>query len=203
MLHTATCQLLVWQGNITIQINSYFNYPMTVRSRNQALPAKRADTNATVVELHTSRLPSSNSREPVRSVASVTQSIPSTGADLLSIRQHLAFKAVIGITDLSFIEQSYSLQVADTLTSSIRNLLDQEFGPLRVHRQWQLFVVSHHCMESLMAGLLRVQFHSREIPLPLTRDGKGMSDVCGVPLSWGVGETLGEAERARLGKLRT
>ena len=97
----------------------------------------------------------------------------------------------MGITDLRFIEQSYSAQVADALIVSIRNLLDQEFGHLRVHRQRQLFVVSHHCMESLVAGLLRVQFHSREIPLPLTRDGKGMSDVCGVPLSWGVGGTLG------------
>ena len=176
---------------------------MTVRSRHRSLSAKRPDTNETVVELRASRLPVPKSRVPLQSRAHVVSSTLSTGADLLSIRQHLGFNATVSISDLCFIEESYSLQVADSLMGSIRNLLDQEFGHLRVHRQRQLFVVRHHCRESLVAGLLRVQFHSREIPLPLTRDGKGMSDVCGVPLSWGTGETLGEAERERLGKLNT
>ena len=128
-----------------------------------------------------------------------TGTVPKS-AELLSIRQHLAYIASIGISDLDFIELSYSSTVASTLLVKVRNLLDLEFGPLRVHRRRELFVVSHHCMESLIAGLFRVQYHSREIPLPATRDGNGLSDVCGVPLTWGVGKTIMEAESERHNK---
>ncbi len=107
----------------------------------------------------------------------------------------------MGIDDLPFIEQSYSQQVASNLHARLRTLLDQEFGSLRVHRRRKSFIVSHHCVESLIAGLLRVQFHSQQIPLPATREGEGLSDVCGVPLTWGIGTTLAEAEDKRLNKL--
>lgn len=200
MLRETACQLGCSRGNIITSTERFAFYLMTVRSRHSSLPIKRASYNATVVELRASRPSTSKNRVAGHVGASVANRTPSIGADLLSIRQHLSFKATMGITDLSFIEQSYSSQVADGLMGNVRDLLDQEFGHLRVHRQRQLFVVSHHCKESLVAGLLRVQFHSRQIPLPLTRDGKGMSDVCGVPLTWGVGESLGEAERERLKK---
>ena len=124
----------------------------------------------------------------------------SQSAELLSIRQHLAFKASLCIDDLPFIEQTYSSQVANKLLASVRQLLDQEFGNLRVHRRHELFVVNHHSRESLIAGLLRVQFHSYEIALPATREGDGPSDICSLPLSWGVGQTLAEAEGERLNK---
>lgn len=123
-------------------------------------------------------------------------------ADLLSIRQHLTYKASIGINDFSFLQQAYSIQVADQLMAKIRTLLDQEFGGLRVHRRHQVFVVNHHCEESLIAGVLRVQFHSRQLPLPATRLGQGLSDLCGVPLAWGVGRTLEAAELQRQSKRR-
>jgi len=200
MLRETACQSACSQGNIVTSTERFAFFPMTVRSRHSSLPFKRASNTATVVELRASRLPAPKNRVVGHAGASVANRTPSISADLLSIRQHLSFKATMGITDLSFIEQSYSSQVADGLMGNVRDLLDLEFGHLRVHRQRQLFVVSHHCKESLVAGLLRVQFHSRQIPLPLTRDGKGMSDVCGVPLTWGVGESLGEAERERLQK---
>lgn len=107
----------------------------------------------------------------------------------------------MGIDDLEIIEQSYSAQVAAKLLVKLREMLDQEFGNLRVHRRRQGFVVNHHCVESLIAGLLRVQFHSQQIALPATREGEGLSDICGVPLTWGVGTTLAEAEDERLNKL--
>lgn len=104
------------------------------------------------------------------------------------------------IPDLDFVTQSYSVQVADKLTARVRELLDQEFGPLRVHKRHQAFVVSHHSMEALVAGMLRVQYHCCQIPLPATRGPAGLSDLCGVSLCWGVGQTLNEAEAERAGK---
>lgn len=124
-------------------------------------------------------------------------------ATLVSIRQHLGVKASIGIKDFTFVEKSYSPQIAQKLMTSIRDLLNQEFGHLRVYRRHQVFVVRHRCMESLVAGLLRVQFHSHQIPLPATREGSGLSDICGVPLSWGVGQSHAEAESERLRKSKS
>jgi len=125
------------------------------------------------------------------------QCINGSTASLVSMRQHLCYKASIGIKDLVFIEQSYSAQVGEKLMGTVRELLDTEFGYLRVYRSHQVLVVRHHCMESLVAGLLRVQFHSCQIPMPVTREGDKMSDVCGVPVSWGIGHSLAEAEAKR------
>lgn len=167
-----------------------FHQPMTVRSK-QHLGAE-------IVAIPAGRLAGAKSPS-VRDRSSKGNSV-SVGADLLSIRQHLTYKASVGIKDLEFLRQAYSVQVGDKLMSSVRVLLDKEFGGLRVHRRHQVFIVNHHCQESLIAGLLRVQFHSRQIPMMATRDGTGLSDVCGIPLSWGAGRTLEEAEEQRLSK---
>lgn len=127
---------------------------------------------------------------------------PEDGAKLLSIRQHLHCKATVAINDLSFIESRYSPQVANRIMHLVRSHLNDEFGQLRVHRHRQIFVVGHHCMESLIAGLLRVQFHSKQIALPVTQSHGELSDICGIPLSWGVGNSLTEAENERIRRLK-
>ena len=172
---------------------------MTARSKHSSASEKTTEVNVVV-------LPVQREVSPVRSVSLRSRTRPdqrkSSGksAELLSIRQHLAYKASLCIDDLPFIEQTYSSHVANRLLAGVRQLLDQEFGHLRVHRSHELFVVNHHCKDALVGGLLRVQFHSREIPLPATRDGDGLSEMCGIPLSWGVGQTLSEAETERLEK---
>ena len=170
---------------------------MTVRSKQIAARSANASRDDKVVHLPATRSSSAGVSVSLHSRAKQKTSAVPNGAELLSIRQHLAYVASIGIVDLEFIEQSYSSTVANTLLIKVRNLLHLEFGPLRVHRRRQVFVVSHHCMETLIAGLFRVQYHSHEIPLPATRDGNGLSDVCGVPLTWGAGKTILEAEAER------
>lgn len=137
----------------------------------------------------------------LRNIHCLQRRLP-VSADLLSIRQHLTFKASIGINEFEFLQQAYSIQVADQLMAKIRTLLDQEFGGLRVHRRHRVFIVNHHCEELLIAGILRVQFHSRQLPLSATRNGEGFSDLCGVPLTWGVGRTLEAAEEQRQSKCK-
>ena len=156
-----------------------------------------------MVDLRALRLPARKSKGSRNAFVQSASCTVSNSADLLSIKQHLCFKSTIGITNPTSIERRYSSQVADGLMGNIRDLLDREFGHLRVHRQRRLFVVSHHCVESLIAGLLRVQFHAQQIPLPRKRNDGVASDARGVPLSWGVGETLGEAERERLQKSKS
>lgn len=157
------------------------------------------NSKADIVALPLMRQASTGTSVALRSRGSCSN--PGHSAALLSLREHLSFKASIGINDFAFIAQSYSPQVADKIMATIRELLDREFGYLRVYRRHQVFVVRHHSMESLIAGLLTVQFHSCQIPLPVTRDGNGISDLCGVPLSWGVGRSQAEAESERQRKL--
>jgi len=152
---------------------------------------------ANVVELPARHKRSTQNAAVRRSQTPSLVSGHSSGAQLLSVRQHLTCKASIGIAELDYIEQLYSEQVVDKLLTRVRELLHQEFGPLRVYKRRQSFAASHHCMDSLVAGLLRVQYHSRQIPLRATRGPDGVEDVCGVPLCWGVGDTLYEAECRR------
>jgi len=120
-------------------------------------------------------------------------------ASLLSIRNSLAFHATLGINDLDKLADCLSRQQLYTLDSSVRRLLDTEFGHLRVHRHRAAFAVAHHCLDSLIAGLLRVQFHLRELDLlanlPVTESVTVDGDSTLV--SWGVGGSLAEAENER------
>ncbi|MFK7861971.1 MAG: hypothetical protein AB8B64_24380 [Granulosicoccus sp.] len=125
---------------------------------------------------------------------------PGSTATLLSLREHLTLQASVGVTNLDSIGQEYSPQAADQVMMSIRGLLDREFGHLRVHRRHRVFIVKHHSMESLIAGLLAVQFHSCEVNLQVSRGVGVTNDLCGVPLSWGVGRSRAEAEGERLRK---
>ncbi len=172
---------------------------MTVSSKSTRLPGTSSVVSGNVVELPMHRS-SSTARSIGLNTRTNRKSAAPVSATLLSVRQHLRCKASIGIDNLEFIEQSYSKQVAAKLLGELRELLDQEFGGLRVHRRRHSFIVNHHCVESLIAGLLRVQFHSQTNPLPATREEDGSSDVRAVFLSWGVGTTVAEAKESRTHK---
>lgn len=121
-----------------------------------------------------------------------------TSASLLSVRQHLRYKACLSLNGSCFDQFKNPANAQRETAIAVRSLLHKEFGSLRIHRHRQLLVVSHHCVEALIAGLLRVQFHARQLNCSACRqlDG-GESKSTGITLSWGVGESLAEAETAR------
>lgn len=165
---------------------------MTVKSKSISSSADILDLSVTL---------QTSAARALRAGSRAVPDSPRQSATLLSVKQHLSFKASVSLADKAFVEQIYSRQVTDKLLQSIKQLLDREFGGLRVYHYRQLFVVNHYCMESLVAGLLRVQFHCGEIPLTAQREEHGLSDRCGIPVSWGIGQTRAEAELDRLGKL--
>ncbi len=122
-------------------------------------------------------------------------------ATLLSIRQNLAYQATMGIDDPDNLSATLSSVELSRISSAVRQLLDAEFGHLRVHRYRQVFAVGHHCLESLIAGLLRVQFHARKIDASALQPDEG-ADNTGTSVSWGVGDTLTEAENERMRRRR-
>lgn len=125
-------------------------------------------------------------------------------AVLLSMRENLAYKATLGIDDLDNVSEHLNKEELVKLNVSVRNLLDTEFGHLRVHRHRDAFAVSHQCLESMIAGLLRVQFHARKIELlaKLPVLGATAADSGCALVSWGVGATFFEAESERLRRKR-
>ncbi|MFK7890184.1 MAG: hypothetical protein AB8B63_05160 [Granulosicoccus sp.] len=116
-------------------------------------------------------------------------------ARMLSMRQSLRYKASIR-TDERFTSSNWVKEdrALCELNIIVRRLIDTEFGSLRVHTYRQVYIVSHHCIDSLIAGLLRVQFHGKELRLPANSQGMRLT---GVPLLWGVGNSVAEAETAR------
>lgn len=119
-------------------------------------------------------------------------------ASLLSIRQSLVCQATVGIDNMELIKHRTSSADFDQLNAALRRLLDREFGHLRIHRHRQVFTVGHHCMEKLIAGLLRVQFFARQLVLPYAAFSNADDESTGVSISWGVGESISEAEIERL-----
>lgn len=117
-------------------------------------------------------------------------------ADLLSIRQHLRYKACVTATGnpVAVAKRADPLNVKATAT--VKALLAKEFGSLRLHRHRQLLIVSHHCLEELIAGLLRVQFLGNQIEWTDNIEPCEPEGRCRISLSWGVGESLYEAETA-------
>lgn len=120
-------------------------------------------------------------------------------AKLLSIRQSLIYQATVGVESIDTTETGLSSEQLDQAIATVRRLLNAEFGCLRIHRYRQVFTVGHHCVETLIAGLLRVQYQARQIDLPWVFDPDDSAlENTGIRLSWGVGHSIYEAENRRL-----
>lgn len=122
----------------------------------------------------------------------------STTAQLLSLRQSLGYEASVEIDNLEQFTEQLDPALVVSLKRQVRRLLDREFGRLRVHRDHRNFVARHRSVDSLIAGLLRVQFHAMQVRLPEHgRDGKPLQ-ARRVTLTWGVGQNGQEADLERL-----
>ena len=96
-----------------------------------------------------------------------TSAIPWGGAELLSVRHHLLYRASVDIDQLKVLQTQFAEGMRDRVIKEMRQLLNHEFGYLRVYRDKGVFVVQHHSAEALIAGLLRCQCHAREMLLPV------------------------------------
>lgn len=123
-------------------------------------------------------------------------------AQLLSIRQHLSYKASVEIDKLELIQSEFGDAGSARVVKQIRVLLNKEFGRLRVHRYRGLFVIRHRSVEGLISSLLRVQFHAHQIDLPVVNRAGDRSNAKPVTLTWGVGRTNSEAEVERVRRRR-
>jgi hypothetical protein len=118
------------------------------------------------------------------------------GATLLSIRQNLMHQATVGIDDIERTLLDLPKGEVANLNGQLRQLLNKEFGSLRVHKHRYRFTVGHQCYDTLIAGLLRVQYHAKQMETTQLVS-EIFDDSQGVPVTWGVGKTVPEAETER------
>ncbi|MEE9322708.1 MAG: hypothetical protein V3U76_19860 [Granulosicoccus sp.] len=126
--------------------------------------------------------------------------IPRSGAELFSVRQHLRYRAAIDVEHL--LQTQFAKDVHDRVFKEVRQLLDREFGCLRVYRNRRVFIVQHHSVEALIAGLLRCQLLAKRIKSPANNDFDELTEQTGIALGWGIGRSVLEAEGARLKRRR-
>ena len=134
-------------------------------------------------------------------------------AELLSIRHRLDYRASVEIDELANGEHDWSAAVRSRMIRETRYLLDREFGRLRVNRDADVFQVRHRSIDSLIAGLLRCQFNARQLGCPAEAvdvDSRSPTSVRssarrerrGLGITWGVGDSLNEAESDRIRRRR-
>jgi len=97
------------------------------------------------------------------------------GATLLSIRQNLVYQATVGIDDIERICEQVNKKDFLMINEKLRSLLN---------------------LDTLVAGLLRVQFHAKLLDAKRIHSSV-FSDTKGLPISWGVGNTISEADTER------
>ena len=165
----------------------------------------RAFQSATVVQLaeyqraeKVEHVPYGDAHGSARDVAQRLQRC----AKPVQLKNHLEFQASIEIDDLPWLHAQFSTSVRNNLVMSVRQILEKEFGHLRVYRYRRLFVVRHRSVESLIAGLLRAQFNTHQLGLPQINTFGDTVDQKGVSITWGVGRNGVEAESERLKRRR-
>ncbi len=167
----------------------------------------RLNTSQTnVVELAVFRpTPRQSNSVVIYNSARGAQNVCNGSAELLSMRQQLAYQASVEIDDIVLERAGLNNNERKRITDEVRALLDREFGKLRVHRYRGVFVVRHRSVEALISSLLRVQFHAHHIHLPNTAKTAAQTteqDQQSIALTWGVGKTNSEAEVERLRRRR-
>ena len=118
------------------------------------------------------------------------------GATLLSMRQNLTYQASIAIQDIERTMLDLPKAELANVNRQIKQLLDKEFGSLRVRKHRYGFAVGCTDEEVLIAALLRVQYHANQMETtPIVSEVFDTS--FGVPVTWGVGEDILEADANR------
>lgn len=127
-------------------------------------------------------------------------SLPAATFQSTVFLDQMKVSASIEIDDLVWIRGHFSSRVRDQIVASIRKLLCQEFGRNMIQRNELIFVVRHRRVETLVAGLLRVQFYANQVLLPEFNIIGERVDQNGVSVTWGVGQSPEEASLERVKK---
>ena len=112
---------------------------------------------------------------------------------LLSHRCQLS----IGIDDFHGLRLQFSESCCQALSNRVHALLLTEFSARAATRHGNLFRVKGKNFQVLIAGILRVQFHVAQLPLPeRTLFGEAVTRQ-GLHLVWGIGDNAAAADLER------
>lgn len=123
-------------------------------------------------------------------------------ATIISFDRDRQFLASIEIDAMTDIRMQFSSIAIEKIISDVGRLLRREFGTAQVRRDKRIFCVVHDDFEKLVAGVLRVQFHTQRLKLPDYNIFGEKTELPGITLIWGVGHNSQQADSERLKKKR-
>lgn len=116
-------------------------------------------------------------------------------AEVLPFSKHTTYLARLELDDLLAYKMLYSELDLQLLLGKISALLQREFGKGVVRREKTCFILGHNQFESLVAGLLRVQFYANMEDLPEFNIFGETSTQEGITLTWGIGKSTDNAQQ--------
>ena len=119
----------------------------------------------------------------------------SVRAEVLPFSKHTTYLARLELDELLAYKMLYSELDLQILLGKISALLHREFGKGVVRREKTCFILGHNQFESLVAGLLRVQFYANMEDLPEFNIFGETSTQEGITLTWGIGNTADDAQQ--------
>lgn len=114
-------------------------------------------------------------------------------AQVVPFSRATSYLAILELDDLLSYRMLYSELDLQLLLGKISTLLQREFGKGVTRREKSCFVLGHNQFESLVAGLLRVQFYANMEDLPEFNIFGEASTQEGITLTWGIGKTTDDA----------
>ncbi len=115
-------------------------------------------------------------------------------AEVVPFTRPTTYLALLELDDLLSYKMLYSELDLQLLLGKISALLQREFGRGVVRREKNCFLLGHNQFESLVAGLLRVQFYANMEDLPEFNIFGESSTQEGITLTWGIGKTAEDAQ---------
>lgn len=115
-------------------------------------------------------------------------------AVVLPFTRKTEFLAVLELDEFLSYRMVYSEVDLQYIFGRVSDLLSREFGRGVVRRDRSCFTLGHNQFESLVAGLLRVQFYANMEDLPEFNIFGEHSVQEGMSLTWGIGKDVTGAE---------
>lgn len=121
-------------------------------------------------------------------------------SNVLVLEERFPFYASIEINDLHWVRAQFSARTRDQLIATVKKILCQEFGRMRVERDAFQFAIRHGNINELMKKLVQVQFYTNQILLPEYNLLGERNELNGIYITWGVGRNLSQATEDRVRK---
>ena len=141
----------------------------------------------------------SREQSSVRREQSAKQVQVEHGSNVMNLSDRVGSFASIEVDELSALTPQ---DQRDAVMALVHDHLAMEFGHLRISQSNRTFTVKHRNLEEMISALLRVQYHVYQCSAEDLKSVGVPSSFVAMNLTWGLGNTLADANEERLKRRR-